>query len=574
MSDNHSTTDGVAYYRRSTTKQEASIGEQRDWAARAARTHGVNLLAKFEDDGIPGSEIERRRGLAQMLAWCAGHDVKAVVCWDADRLSRADSIKTAAVLDTLMQAGVTRILTHEGWIDLEDDVDRLLYNIRQDVGRAAYAKSMSGNITRSARDRALRGLWVAGRPPYGYRIGDDGRLALGDPAFVETVRWIFRQFATTADSCGDICRKLIEMGAPPAPPRRRKDGTFYGGRWQRGVINDILACRTYLGELGWNASTRAKYHRVSGNEVRAVKGRRRDNRQRRNAPEDWIVVPDAHPAVIDRETFAACEKKLAATRRGCPGCRNTPLPGGGDWVLTGILFCGMCGGRMVGITHRVRYKSTVHVYRRYVCKASQRQSAGTCRMNAVRQEAVLDEVAKLIQESFTDPERLALLRAEVEMQAGQEEEDREAERQQRREALERLDQQIAQGNRNLALLPADRLPAVVEQVRAWEVERSALARESARLDAAAELHADYAKHVEEALEQVRHLEETIHTAPPDAVRNALAGLVERVTLFFDYGPPRKNGCRPAILTSLEVQLREEAAGLLGAELRRSAQSRA
>jgi DNA invertase Pin-like site-specific DNA recombinase len=183
----------------------------------------VDLAAEFDDPGIPGSEIERRPGLAQLLAWCASHDAQAVVCWDADRLSRADSIKTSAVLNTLMQSGVTRILTHEGWIDLEDDTDRLLFNIRQDLGRAAYSKSLSRNVTRSAIERARRGLWVAGRPPYGYRIGDDGRLALGDPAMVETVRWIFRQYATTADSCGEICRKLIAIGAPrrPAAPQGR-----------------------------------------------------------------------------------------------------------------------------------------------------------------------------------------------------------------------------------------------------------------------------------------------------------------------------------------------------------------
>ena len=43
-------------------------------------------------------------------------------------------------------------------------------------------------------------------------------------------------------------------------------------------------------------------------------------------------------------------------------------------------------------------------------------------------------------------------------------------------------------------------------------------------------------------------------------------------LFFDYGPARSNGNRPAVLTSLEVRMREEAAGLLGEKLRRPARS--
>jgi hypothetical protein len=177
-------------------------------------------------------------------------------------------------------------------------------------------------------------------------------------------------------------------------------------------------------------------------------------------------------------------------------------------------------------------------------------------------------------ESCTDVERMALHCAEVERQAGLQEGGRAAERQRVQAAVDALERQIAQGNRNLAVLPEDRLPGVIEQVQAWEAERADLVRELARHDAAADLRADYAVHVAAALERGRHLEETIRTAPPNDVRDALAGLVERVILYFDYGPPQRNGYRSSILTSLEVQMREKAAGLLGQELRRSARSTA
>jgi DNA invertase Pin-like site-specific DNA recombinase len=556
----------------SSAKQQASIPEQKDWAQRAAKTHAVELLAHFQDDGICGDDIERRTGLSRLLAWCATHDAEAVVVWDADRLSRADSIKTAAVLNTLMHAGVTRFLTHEGWIDLEDDVDRLLFHIRQDMSRAAYSKSMSRNITRSALDRARQGKWVSGRPPYAFRIGEDGHLALGDPAMVETVRWVFRQFATTADSCGDICRKLIERGAPPPPPRRRKDGTFFGGHWQRGIINDLLACREYLGEICWNASTRGKYSRVVSGEVKPVKGRKDRKGGRpfnRNAPEDYIVTPNAHPAIIDRETFDACQKKLAKTWRGKPGCRTTPIPGGGDWMLSGLLFCGACGGRMVGVTERHTYSGNLHVYRQYVCKTNQRLSAGICRRNAVKQETVICELVKLIQQSFTDPKRLKKLRAEVERLASQEDAEREADRKRVRAALAALDVQIDQGHENLLLMPRERHAALLAKLKEWEAERAETSLELAKLNAVAEAQADYTRQASEALEQVRHLEEVIRDAPPEDVRNTIGNLVEKVTLHFDHGPPNKSGCCRAILTSLEVRMREEVAVLLGNQLRRS-----
>src|SRR3954463_6822025 len=149
----------------STAQQEASVPEQRAWAKRAAGPHGVEVLAEFQDDGIAGSEIEHRPGLMAMLAYCerqfaAGSPLEALGAWGADRLSRADSIRTAAVIDRLMCAGVSRLLTQDGWVDFESDIDRLLFNIRQDMSRSAYSKGLSKNVARSGVRRATEGRWV------------------------------------------------------------------------------------------------------------------------------------------------------------------------------------------------------------------------------------------------------------------------------------------------------------------------------------------------------------------------------------------------------------------------------
>jgi site-specific DNA recombinase len=333
-----------------------------------------------------------------------------------------------------------------------------------------------------------------------------------------------------------------------------------------------LSNRVYLGDLCWNLSAHGKYHRVSEGEVTPLKGGRGRGKIQRNDPTDVIITPNAHPAIIDPDTFAACQKKLAQTRRGSPRCRSTPLPGGGDWVLSGLLYCGVCGGRMVGRIERRNYSGKSLVYRHYVCGSSWRKHAGGCHLNAVKQETIVIEVAKLIQQSFTDPERLALLRAEVERLTSQEEGDKEVERRRLTEALAELDAKINQGNENLLLLPSDRHPVLLTKLKEWEGRRAELARELSRFEAAADVHADYAQQVAAALEQVQHLEEKIRESPPDKVRDALAGLVERITLQFDYKPAFKNGNRPAVLTSLEVQLREEASGLLGDNLRSPARS--
>jgi hypothetical protein len=363
-----------------------------------------------------------------------------------------------------------------------------------------------------------------------------------------------------------VARKLRERGAPPPPARRRKDGTAWGGAWTRHMVADVLHNRHYLGEIVWNATHTGKYSKVVGGEVKA--SRRPSDRWRRvvNGEGERIVVEGAHPPLIDADTFRACQEKLARTGpgRGPDGrCRNTPIAGGGEWVLSGFLFCAHCGGRMGGATTWARRGEKLHVYRRYVCRSNLRQGAGACRTNAVAQEVILTQVAKLIRESFTDPKRRARLSAEVKALAEQKGSEAEAERERLRKRLADLGRQIDRGNENLAVLPADRLAGVVAKVRSWEEERDRLARELARTDAAAEAGEQFKARVADALEEIKALEEIILSAPPDEVRDALAGLVDKITLRFEHGPAMKGGKRRAYLESLDVVLRPEASLLLG-----------
>jgi hypothetical protein len=96
--------------------------------------------------------------------------------------------------------------------------------------------------------------------------------------------------------------------------------------------------------------------------------------------------------------------------------------------------------------------------------------------------------------------------------------------------------------------------------------------EALALQQEADREADHARQTLPTLEEIRTLSTTIRDASAEHVRNTLAGLVEKITLFFEYGRPRTNGNRPAVFTAFEVQRRPEATGLLGEKLRQSARS--
>jgi hypothetical protein len=70
----------------------------------------------------------------------------------------------------------------------------------------------------------------------------------------------------------------------------------------------------------------------------------------KRAESDWIVKDDAWPAWVDRETFEAVQARrheARETRRYVPG--NTHKT---EYLLTGFIPCGICGGRLTGQTRK------------------------------------------------------------------------------------------------------------------------------------------------------------------------------------------------------------------------------
>jgi DNA invertase Pin-like site-specific DNA recombinase len=565
MSATHLTTrrPTVAYYRCSDPRQEASIPEQRAWCRQAAEREGLHVLAEFEDEGIPGSEIEDRPGLMAMLAFCQARTkdqrVEVILCWDGDRLSRASAIRTAAVLDRLMTSGVSYVFSSEGWVDLEDEGHVLIHNIKQGMGRAGYVHSLSKNVTRSAVARARQGLWTGGKPPYGYRVGDDGRLVVYEPE-AEIVRWLFDRYANTTDSLGDLARALNERGVePPGMHVKRKRKNSEPLIWRRDIFHKLLNNRKYLGESIWNVLHVGKYSRVSSGTVEKVRGQRDRSVREKNSEEDRVVMLNAHPALVDPETFTRVGAKLVASRWK----RTAPLPGSGEWVLSGLLRCGNCGNPMYGRTERhVRGHEPgtqrTYTYRKYFCGANLRTGKGSCKSCSVLQDVVVRAVAVELREVYRDPSRLLALEEDLAARAAQANQQAQAELAQLEESIATLDANIAQGEKNILLAPAHLIETLARRLDEWRQERETRAQRRAELIAASEARTADTEQICEALEALAEIEEAISEAPAREVRAIVERLVTRVTVIFDHSLPKSKNHA----THIEIEFHPDIANLL------------
>jgi DNA invertase Pin-like site-specific DNA recombinase len=562
----------------STDRQEASIPDQQAWARRTCPRENVELVREFQDAAVPGSEIRGRSGLADLVAYCEAQadrsrPIDAVVCWDTDRFSRADSFRTAAVLGRLLDAGVTRMLTAAGWIDFTQDSDRILFNLKQDSSNAAFSRKLSGAVTRKFAGAAPQGKWLT-TPPYGYRIGADGRLELADPVEVEAVRYIFRRYLDTDDSARTIAAQLQARGVPSpsvaALSKRKKKGI--GKRqprpWDRRTVLLILMNPAYQGDVVYNVTSKGKYTQIRGGastpgpDRQALKNRlrRKSLPAEKNDPAEWLVCANAHPALVDRQTFAAAQQKRVANFRKRRTLQNDAEP----WLLAGLLYCGHCGGIMWGQKIERKGATRDYLYRRYVCSTAKRRGKDHCHQNAVNPEVILGEVVKLIQDRFASPDALAKLRAEAEWLAEADRDDYQERLDAVRGQLGGLDRQIAAGNRNLALLPEDRLPAVIAQVREWEAERKRLARELDLLERAGDERDDAAEKAAAAVEQLQHLGQCLQESEPSAAKGVLQSLIRTVTLTFHHetGPCHRKCNQSTLLESLDVEFHPDLVALL------------
>src|SRR5262249_19304058 len=160
---------------------------------------------------------------------------------------------------------------------------------------------------------------------------------------------------------------------------------------------------------------------------------------------------------VDPETFARVRAKLHASFRR----RTPPLAGGGEWALSGLLFCAHCQSVLWGVTNRQRRKGKVHVYRKYLCSGCHRPGLDVCRGTAVRHDEMLDDLVAYLQERLAAPGALEELREEIARMKAATVEDVGAQRSRLLDALGALTRKVTQGNANLALLPPDRLPGVI-----------------------------------------------------------------------------------------------------------------
>jgi DNA invertase Pin-like site-specific DNA recombinase len=578
----------VALYRISDAKQD-SLPTQRAWAQRVTRRDGLALVGEFDDEGISGADINRP-GLESLVAFVkerfyARDPVLYLLVIDLDRFSRRDSLSTGAWLEQLRKHGLRYVATTAQRFDLHNPLDRTLIALGSDFTREPDLRAKSNHVLNGMAERARRGLWMGGAVPYGYRGAPDSheppsrsgklavRLILGPEEEQEIVRWIFRTYASGRLTANGLARELNARGIKP---RRSPHG-----KWSRNTVLKILANRAYLGCIVWGEQLVGRYHRLEKGMVipREDKQDREQTQLLRGlkhlpvrlAPEeDCIVRVDAHPALIDQETFEACQRQRERNRENY----SAPRAGlkGNVWPLAGQMKCGHCGGPVWTLpkSEQGGKRHGNYTERARVACGRRRQDPHDCPHSGMLPYLeVVKRVVNLLRQKLADPRAVAEMARELERQLAEQARAGRGSRQRLDARVAKLDGAIATATKNLLQFPEDLRADAFEALRALKAERDAAGQKLRDLEAAQrEARAIDPEEFKATLALVADLTATWETREEaELLRATFRDLVQEVRLYWRARRPgeklpRGRQATKRLLRRVEVDLTPSFADLL------------
>lgn len=317
----------VVYLRVSTEEQRErqSIATQLEFARSYCRLHGIHVVAEYSDDGVSGAiPMENRPAGKQLLLDAAKGAFDTLLVYRIDRIARS-TLELLRCVDSLERLDVaTRSMSEpfETSTSVGKFVLTLLGSIAQLERDAIRERCMLGKA-RHARD----GKWVGGKPPLGYRVGEDGKLEI-EPFEACQVQRIFRLYVEEGLGTVPIADILTAEGVPLFSVTRGVRRVLESGRWNAGHVARILHNTAYSGKHVWR-----KTQTIPSN----------GDRKKREVPaseDQWIVTEV--PALVSQEMFDAAQQK--AQRNFAMARRNAKR----DYLLRGLVTCGRCGRAYVG----------------------------------------------------------------------------------------------------------------------------------------------------------------------------------------------------------------------------------
>lgn len=345
-----------AFYRRSTDRQEVSLEMQAEKCREKAAALGLKIVREFvpAKGYASGLTIDRDAAFVQMvrLAQAGGHGVTHLLVYNVSRFGRLAVEDKIYWEQCFKRAGIQVLYAMD---DFKNDgsIGDVVTKVVKHQEAHEYSMSLSRVTLAGCLRHAEKGRSCGGAAPFGYArmlVDDTGKhisvlgkgqhkadktqrvvFVPGDATSIATVRRIFTMFER-GFGIWTIVDTLNKEGL--ASPRDKA--------WSKSQVRSLLQNSTYVGRRVYNK--------------RDYKSWRRGQSRLLKPQEDWVVVENAHPALIDLAQFDRVQARFRVHKMGAGRPYHTP------YLLSAKLRCA-CGHKYQGLPRSHNGK----LVRSYVC---------------------------------------------------------------------------------------------------------------------------------------------------------------------------------------------------------------
>ena len=319
---------------------EAQLSELRA----LARRDGLDVAEEFVEKR--SAKTPGRPVFEEMMRRIERDEVRGIVCWKIDRLSR-NPVDSGRISWMLQQGVIAKIITHDRVYLPQDNV--LLMSVEFGMANQ-YVRDLSVNVARGLRAKARRGVYPS-TAPLGYINDPRTRTIVVDKKKAPTILVAFELYAEGRSRYDDIARFLFENGIATGATRGWTKG---GGRLlKRDQIAFLLSNPFYVGRF-----------RYAGE-----------------------MYDGTHTPLVSKELFDRVQKVLKARSNANRPPENNPQ------AYCGLLACGECGCSITAEEKtKVQQNGNTHRYVYYHCT----KKRGVCDGAYLREEALDAELSDLL----------------------------------------------------------------------------------------------------------------------------------------------------------------------------------
>lgn len=352
-------------------QESNSISNQRELIRSYCKERGIEIYGEYVDDGISGATFDRP-SFKTMIKDMKEGKFNAITVKDLSRFGR-DYIESGKYIQKILPEHNIRFISiTDNYDSASADANdtHLILPIRNFINDS-YCRDISMKVKSSQKTKRKKGQFIGAFAPFGYKKNPrDKHQLIIDRKVSHIVELIF-YMKIDGYSSQAIANHLNDIGAPT--PSKHKEDTQnvqmgfvpIENKWQAKMINRILTNRVYIGILEQGKVTKLNYKsskRIAVDE------------------DDWIVVKDAHEAIVSKATFEIANNLMLrdiSNRKGKPS------------MLAGMLFCKDCGSQMIRRKVKYKGKTTNH----YVCRNY--NTTGECSRHGIREDKILESIEQV-----------------------------------------------------------------------------------------------------------------------------------------------------------------------------------